>query len=159
MVLLALFALLIAVPLVEIYVVIQIGKAIGVIPTLALMVLDAMLGTWLMRSQSRAVWRRARQALSSGRAPAREVLDGALIIAGGALLIAPGFLTDVLGAALLIPPTRTLIGRLIVRRFTRQIPGMESFTRSRRQSTGSQAQHDYDVEGSASEVDPGELGR
>jgi UPF0716 protein FxsA len=159
MVLLALFVLLIAVPLLEIYLVIQIGQAIGVIPTLALLVLDAMLGTLLMRSQSRAVWRRARQALRSGRAPGREVLDGALIIAGGALLIAPGFLTDLLGALLLLPPSRAVIRRLIVRRFTHRIPAIGSFTQPGRQSTQTHVRHDYDVEGSASEIDPDELGQ
>jgi UPF0716 protein FxsA len=112
-----LFLILVGVPLLEIYVVIEVGRAIGVIPTLALLILDAMLGTALMRSQGRAVWRSARETLRAGRAPGREILDGALVIAGGALLIAPGFITDFLGALLLLPPTRAPIRRLVIRRF------------------------------------------
>jgi UPF0716 protein FxsA len=114
-----LFLILVGVPLLEIYVVIEVGRAIGVIPTLALLILDAMLGTALMRSQGRAVWRSARETVMAGRAPGREIMDGALVIAGGALLIAPGFITDLLGALLLLPPTRAPIRRLVVRRFTR----------------------------------------
>jgi UPF0716 protein FxsA len=115
-----LFVLLIGVPLLEIYVVIEVGRAIGVPATLALLVLDALLGTILMRSQGRAVWRRARSSLLAGQIPAREVLDGALVIVGGALLIAPGFITDALGALLLIPVTRRPIGRMVVRRIVRR---------------------------------------
>jgi UPF0716 protein FxsA len=124
MVALLLFVLLIGVPLLEIYVVIEVGRAIGVLDTLALLILDALLGTILMRSQGRAVWRSARQTLAAGRAPGREILDGALVIVGGAFLIAPGFITDILGALLLIPLTRAPIRRLVVRRFTqvRRLP-------------------------------------
>jgi UPF0716 protein FxsA len=113
-----LFLILIGVPLLEIYVVIEVGRAIGVIPTLALLILDALLGTMLMRSQGRAVWRSARETIGSGRVPGRELMDGALVIAGGALLIAPGFITDALGALLLIPLTRAPIRRLVLRRLT-----------------------------------------
>jgi UPF0716 protein FxsA len=124
MVPLLLFVLLIGVPLLEIYVVIEVGRAIGVPATLALLILDALLGTILMRSQGRAVWRSARRTLAAGHAPGREILDGALVIVGGAFLIAPGFITDILGALLLIPLTRAPIRRLVVRRFTqvRRLP-------------------------------------
>ena len=84
MILFALFALLIGVTVLEVYVVILVGHAIGVLPTLALMVVDAALGASLMRSQGRAVWRRFREELAAGRMPGREVLDGALVIAGDA---------------------------------------------------------------------------
>jgi UPF0716 protein FxsA len=114
-----LFVLLIGVPVLEIYVVIEVGRAIGVPATLALLILDALLGTILMRSQGRAVWRSARASITAGRVPGREILDGALVIAGGALLIAPGFITDVLGALLLLPLTRAPIRRAVVRRLTR----------------------------------------
>ena len=115
---LLLFLVLVGVPLLEIWVVIEVGRAIGVVPTLALLLLDALLGTILMRSQGRAVWRSARQTLSEGRAPGREILDGAFVIAGGALLIAPGFITDILGALLLLPVTRPPIRRRLLRRLT-----------------------------------------
>lgn len=123
MILLALFASLIGVTLLEFYVVIQVGQAIGVLPTLAIMVIDAMIGSALMRSQGRAVWRRLREAIAVGRPPTREVLDGALVVAGGAFLITPGFVTDVFGALLLIPPTRAIVRRLIVRHFRGRLLG------------------------------------
>jgi UPF0716 protein FxsA len=115
MFLLLLFALFIVVPLVELYVIIQVGQAIGALPTIGLLLLDSLLGAWLLRSQGRAVWRRFQETLGAGRAPAREVLDGVLVIAGGALLLAPGFITDVFGALLLAPPSRSLVRRGIVR--------------------------------------------
>jgi UPF0716 protein FxsA len=167
-----LFLALIGVPLLEIYVVIEVGRAIGVPATLALLILDALLGTILMRSQGRAVWRRARETLRAGRVPGREALDGALVIVGGALLIAPGFITDALGALLLLPLTRRPIGRMAVRRLTRSgshssAQGQWHDDPARRGGTSSGRPHrpggshgpaGYDVDGDASEiVDPGRL--
>jgi UPF0716 protein FxsA len=119
MLLLALIGLFIVVPITEIWVIIQIGHWIGLLPTLGLMLLDAILGSMLMRSQGRAAWRRFSAALAEGRVPAREVFDGGLIIFGGALLMAPGFVTDIIGALFLAPPTRALIRRSIARRVGR----------------------------------------
>ncbi len=113
--LLLLVLLFVVVPLAELYVIIQVGEAIGAPATIALLLLDSLLGAWLARSQGRAVWRRFQAGLAEGRAPAREAIDGALVIAGGALLLAPGFLTDIVGVLLLAPPTRALARRLIVR--------------------------------------------
>jgi UPF0716 protein FxsA len=154
---LILFVALIGVPLLEIYVVIEVSRAIGLAATLALLIFDAVIGTLLMRSQSRAVWRSARRALSQGRAPAREVLDGALVISGGALLIAPGFITDLLGALLLAPPTRAPIRRLVVRRFVGRMPGMAK--PFRREGAASGPGESYDVDSQAAELDPRELDR
>jgi UPF0716 protein FxsA len=160
-----LFLALVGVPLLEIYVVIEVGRAIGVPATLALLILDALLGTVLMRSQSRAVWRRARETLRAGGVPGREVLDGALVIAGGALLIAPGFITDVLGALLLLPLTRRPIGGMVVRRLTP--PATRAFPRARRraqpeghESSRARGPSHYDVDAEAAEIlDPGQLPR
>jgi len=99
-------------------VIIQIGGAIGVLPTIALLILDSVLGAALMRSQGRAAWRRFNGAVAEGRIPGREVIDGALVIFGGALLLTPGFLTDALGLILLLPPTRALVRGVLVRRFS-----------------------------------------
>jgi UPF0716 protein FxsA len=152
------FVALIGIPLLEIYVVIEVSRAIGLVATLALLILDAMIGTMLVRSQSRAVWRRARQTLRQGRAPAREVLDGALVIAGGALLIAPGFITDLLGALLLAPPTRAVIRRLVIARFTRTIPTrVRGSNRSGGVRSDARGRSEYDVESRAVEIDPHEL--
>jgi UPF0716 protein FxsA len=101
----------IVLPIAELYVIIQVGGAIGVPLTLALLLLDGVVGAVLARSQGRAAWRRFNLALAEGRVPARETADGAMIIFGGALLLTPGFITDVFGLALLLPPTRALIRR------------------------------------------------
>jgi len=113
-----LFVLFVVVPIAELYVIIQIGGAIGVLPTIALLILDSVLGAALMRSQGRAAWRRFNGAVAEGRIPGREVIDGALVIFGGALLLTPGFLTDALGLILLLPPTRALVRGVLVRRFS-----------------------------------------
>jgi UPF0716 protein FxsA len=139
---LLLVALFIVVPLIELYVIIQVGQEIGALPTIAILVADSVLGSLLLRSQGRAAWRRFNEAMGAGRMPAREVLDGALVIFGGALLLTPGFVTDVFGLALLIPPSRAVVRRLLVRVFARRF--MLTRFADRR---------GYDVEGDAVEVD------
>src|ERR1700742_1154953 len=105
----------IVVPIAELYVIIQVGGLIGVGPTLLLLLLDAVLGSWLLKHQGRSAWRRFNQALAERRLPAKEVADGFLVILGGALLIAPGFITDVFGILFLIPPTRAVARRILHR--------------------------------------------
>jgi UPF0716 protein FxsA len=114
---LLLVLIFIVVPIAELYVLIQIGQAIGVLPTIALLILDSILGAALMRQQGRAAWLRFNRALAEGRVPGREVIDGVLVIFGGALLLTPGFLSDLLGLVLLIPPTRAVVRGVLVRRF------------------------------------------
>jgi UPF0716 protein FxsA len=103
--------LFIVVPLVELYVIIRVGEAIGALPTIGLLLLDGVLGAALLRHQGRAAWRRFNLALNEGRVPHRETFDGAMVIFGGALLLTPGFITDIFGLLLLIPPTRAAIRR------------------------------------------------
>lgn len=112
---LLLVLIFIVVPLVELYVIIQVGGAIGVVPTLAILLADALLGSFLLRHQGRAAWVRFNRALAENRMPHREVLDGVLIIFGGALLLTPGFITDVVGLILLIPPTRAGVRAFMTR--------------------------------------------
>jgi len=107
----------IVVPIAELYVIIQVGQAIGIWPTLALLLADALLGSFLLKHQGRGAWRRFNEALAQRRFPGKEVADGLLIVVGGTLLLAPGFLTDIVGLFLLIPPTRA-IARGLLRRFT-----------------------------------------
>src|SRR3954467_8792750 len=116
-----LVVLFVVVPLVEIYVIIQVGQAIGPWWTIALLIADSILGAMLMRSQGRSAWRRFQLALAEGRPPAREVIDGALVIFGGALLLTPGFVTDIFGIALLLPPSRALVRGLLVRNFAARL--------------------------------------
>jgi UPF0716 protein FxsA len=113
--LLALLAVFILVPLAELYVILRVGDAIGPVWTILLLAADSVLGTVLLRSQGRTVWRRFNEGLAAGRMPHREVLDGVLVIFGGAFLITPGFITDLVGLLLLIPPTRAVVRRVLVR--------------------------------------------
>jgi len=116
-----LILLFIVMPIAELYVIVQVGQAIGVLPTLAILLLDGFVGAALARSQGRAAWERFNRALSSGRVPARETFDGAMIILGGALLLAPGFITDVIGFLLLAPPTRSMLRGAVARLASRRI--------------------------------------
>ena len=116
-----LIVLFITVPILELFVILQIGQLIGPWWTIALLVGDSILGSMLMRSQGRAAWRRFNDAIAGGRPPAREVLDGVLIIFGGALLLTPGFVTDVVGLTFLLPPTRAVLRRVLARRLLRRM--------------------------------------
>jgi UPF0716 protein FxsA len=148
-----LLLLFIVVPLVEIYVIIQVGHAIGPLWTVLLLLADSILGSMLMRSQGRSAWRRFQIALNEGRPPTREVFDGALIIFGGALLLTPGFVTDIFGLAFLLPPTRAVVRGLLVRNFAaRMILAAGGRPMRRRPPPGA-----YDVEGTAVERDQEQL--
>jgi len=137
----ALALLFLIVPLAELYLILKVGDTIGIGWTVLLLVADSLLGSWLLRSQGRAVWRRFNEILAHGRVPHREVIDGVLVIFGGAFLITPGFLTDIVGLLLLLPPTRAIVRRVLVRRMGRGAV------------VGGRPRHDYDVEGSAREYD------
>jgi UPF0716 protein FxsA len=146
---LLLILLFIVVPLAELYVILQVGDAIGVVPTILLLAVDSLVGSLLLRSQGRAVWRQFNQALAEGRVPHREVLDGVAVIFGGAFLITPGFLTDIFGLLLLLPPTRSLLRRFATRRIGKRFSLLTSIGRvgnARRPTAG-----DGPVEGTARE--------
>ncbi len=113
-----LLALLIAVPLLEIALFIDVGEAIGLWPTLGLVVATAILGSWQLRHQGLATLGRARAQLDRGHLPTRELFDGFCLVIAGALLLTPGFLTDTLGFALFVPPLRDALRRAVARRFT-----------------------------------------
>lgn len=113
--------LFLVVPLAEIALLIEVGGIIGTLPTIAACVGTAVLGGVLVRGQGRAVLASLRRALDEGRLPAREVFDGVCILVAGALLMTPGFLTDAVGFALLVPPLRAALYRQLVRRLERRI--------------------------------------
>jgi UPF0716 protein FxsA len=149
---LLLILLFIVVPIAELAVIIQVGGVIGVWPTIAILIADSVLGSVLMRSQGRVAWRRFNLAVQEGRPPAREVADGALIIFGGALLLTPGFLTDILGIALLLPPTRAIVRRVLVRTAARRMASsVASF--SVHAGAPPRSPRTYDVDGTATDVD------
>jgi UPF0716 protein FxsA len=102
------------VPVVEIYVIIQVGQVLGPLPTLALLIIESLIGAWLLKREGRAAWAALQQAVASGRLPAQELVDAGLVLVGGSLLLAPGFITDVVGFFFILPPTRPLARRLLI---------------------------------------------
>ena len=106
----------IAVPLLEIAVFIQVGGVIGLWPTLGLILLTALLGSWQLRAQGLATLTKARDQMDKGVMPARELFDGLCLRVGGALLLTPGFVTDLLGGLLFLPPFRELLRRVLGKR-------------------------------------------
>lgn len=151
---LLLFIVFIVVPIVELLLILQVaellgGGAVGGGLTLGLLIVDSLLGAWLLRNQGRSVWRQLTAELDAGRMPAREVVDGAFVIVGGVLLLTPGFLTDIVGVAMLVPPTRRLFGTWVFGLLTRRVrlafrivdTGLQNFPRSTRQR-----QWDFDAE-------------
>jgi len=149
-----LILIFIVVPILELALIIQVGEAIGVWWTIALLLGDALLGAWLWRHQGRAAWRRFNAALSEGRPPTKEVFDGVLIIFGGALLITPGFISDFFGILLLAPPSRAVIrGVLVARVLPRTVrAGFGAASAGARRRGGGTP--GFDVEGTASEIPP-----
>ena len=142
-----LIVLFIVVPIAELYVIVQVGQTIGIWPTLALLLADAILGSLLLRHQGRGAWLRFNQALAQRRFPGKEVVDGLLIVVGGTLLLAPGFLTDIVGLLLLIPPTRAIV-RGLLRRFTIGrflVVGMPGAGGPRPGPDGPNRNYDFDV--------------
>jgi UPF0716 protein FxsA len=142
--------LFIVVPIAELYVIIQVGQWIGLWPTLALLLADALLGSMLLKHQGRSAWRRFNEALAQRRFPGKEVADGVLIVIGGTLLLTPGFLTDIVGLFLLIPPTRAIARRLLRRfsvgRFTVVgMPGGGGFGGAARGGSGPRPHYDYEA--------------
>lgn len=113
----------VGVPLLEIWTVLQVGKLIGAWWTLLLLVVDSVVGAWLVKREGLRAWRSLQETLAGGRMPAGAMIDGALILIGGTLMLTPGFVTDAMGAFLIVPLTRPLARRLLVRWAERGLPG------------------------------------
>lgn len=118
-----LLVLLIVVPIAELYVIVQVGQGIGVVPTMLLLVAVSLLGSWLLKREGTRAWRALQAATRAGRVPAAEVADGALVVLGGALLLTPGFLTDVVGLLLVLPPSRAAVRRFLTGTLARRLLG------------------------------------
>jgi UPF0716 protein FxsA len=116
-----LFLAFTVVPLVELYLLIGLGRQLGVLPTLGLVLVTGLLGAWLAKREGRSVVRSWREATAQGRLPADGILSGALVLVGGVLLVTPGVVTDVAGFLLLLPPTRRLIAARLRRVLERQM--------------------------------------
>jgi UPF0716 protein FxsA len=145
-----LLILFIAWPIAELFVIIKVADAIGVLDTIVLLIAGWPLGIWALRSQGRAAWRRLAVAVAENRPPTREVVDGALIVAGGGLLIVPGFITDAIGITLLFPPTRALVRAFLVRNFSNRLV-LQAFAVRRRPPPV------HDVDSTATDIDQPQL--
>jgi UPF0716 protein FxsA len=143
-----LLLLLILWPVAEIFVAIEIAQAIGVLPMLLLLVAGWPVGLWALHSQGRVAWRRLSEAVAAKKNPGSEVLNGALVVLGGLLMLIPGFITDAFGAFLLLPPTRALARRFLVRNLQSRV------VVSATQFGGRYA---YDVDSTATDVDQPQL--
>jgi UPF0716 protein FxsA len=101
--------LFIILPIIELAVIIQVGQSIGVVNTIAALLIVSFVGAWLVKREGMGVWKRFHQQVQTGVVPGREIADGVLIMVAGALLISPGFVTDICGILLLLPPVRAAI--------------------------------------------------
>ena len=119
----ALIAVFVVVPLVEIWTILQVGRVIGPWWTIALLVLDSIIGSWIIRREGGRAWAGLREAINAGRMPARELADAALILVGGTLMLTPGFVSDVLGVLLILPLTRPIARGMLTRIVTTRLLG------------------------------------
>lgn len=118
---LRLLTLFIVLPIVELAILIQVGQAIGLWPTLGIVVATGFLGATLARRQGLMAWLAIQSELRQGQVPAGALVDGLLILIGGIVLLTPGILTDIFGFALLLPATRNRLKRTFRRRFERAV--------------------------------------
>ena len=113
--------LFVVMPLVELAVILQVGRAIGVLDTILLLLVVGAVGGWLVKREGVGVVRRLQTTVAAGRVPAVELVDAFLILFAGALLLAPGFLTDLLALALLVPPARAVVRAVLARRLADRV--------------------------------------
>jgi UPF0716 protein FxsA len=112
--------LFVVVPLAELYVIIQVGQAFGALNTIALLILISVAGAWLVKREGLNVWRRFQRQIETGSVPGKELADGVMILFAGALLMTPGFLSDIAGILLLLPPVRAVVRAGVLRRAARR---------------------------------------
>ena len=115
------FLLLIVVPIVEFYVLVQVADGLGWLLSIALLLAVSMIGASLMKWQTAGAIGRIRTTLAQGKMPSKELADAALMIFGGALLLTPGFFTDVVGLSMFIPPLRAVARSLLLKRFSGKV--------------------------------------
>lgn len=135
----SIFLLFLAMPIIEIFVLIKVGSSIGALLTIAIVIFTAILGTWMLRSQGLSTMAKARNRLDSGEIPAFQLFEGLALGVGGALLLTPGFITDALGFACLLPPTRKLLINAVSRKIKvgGMVSGMGGYTSTSSADTAS----------------------
>ncbi|MGI8888519.1 MAG: FxsA family protein [Nocardioidaceae bacterium] len=111
----------IVMPILEIFVIIQVGQQVGAWPTIALLVFESLLGGWLVKREGKRAWEALDTTVRRGQLPGKQLVDAALILVGGTLLLTPGFITDVLGFFLILPFTRPLARRLVTAYAARRV--------------------------------------
>ncbi|MBL1262528.1 FxsA family protein [Methylomicrobium sp. RS1] len=116
-----LFLFFLAIPFAEIYLLLTVGGLIGAFPTIALVVFTAVLGAWLLRQQGFQTLRRFQESLAQGNIPTYEIIEGPILLVGAALLLTPGFITDLLGMICLIPSLRRKVAQYILEKHLIQV--------------------------------------
>ncbi len=139
----ALFLLFLVVPIVEIYLLITVGGLIGVMPTILLVILTAILGALLLRYQGFMTFQRVQSELAQGQIPAMAMMEGVLLLLAGALLLTPGFFTDAIGFFCLVPPLRRWLIRLLMQRVIVRSFGASNVDDSPRSDGGRTIEGDF----------------
>ncbi|MEK9772856.1 MAG: FxsA family protein [Opitutae bacterium] len=122
--------LFIFLPMIELYLLIMLGSRIGPMPTIGLIVLTGILGATLARQQGISVLSKIQGEMASGKPPTQELVEGALILVGGIVLLTPGIITDIFGFSLLVPPIRKAICRSLTRSFSKKVGKTTGFSHS-----------------------------
>lgn len=118
---LLIISLIVVAPLIELYVIVQVGQNIGLFPTIALLIAVSAVGTTLIKREGIKVYREFVAAIQRGEEPAEQLVHGVCLLAAGVLMLAPGFMSDVVAILLLVPPTRVLIAKLVLRKSTAKV--------------------------------------
>ena len=118
---LLIISLIVVAPLIELYVIVQVGQNIGLLPTIALLIAVSAVGTTLIKREGIKVYREFVAAIQRGEEPAEQLVHGVCLLAAGVLMLAPGFMSDVVAILLLVPPTRVLIAKLVLRKSTAKV--------------------------------------
>lgn len=126
--------LFLLIPVIEIWLLIKVGGALGVLPTILLLILAGMLGMALLRHQGFATLARFQRSMNEGQVPAQAMLDGVVLLVAGVLFMIPGFFSDILGLLCLFPPTRYLLLKALLKRGTVSVQGFQ-YTQSTRQGS------------------------
>lgn len=140
-----LLVLFLLVPVAELYVIVQVAGVVGVPETILLLIGMSLLGAWLARLAGSGVLFRLQRTVRAGRVPSSEIVDGALVLLAGALMITPGFLSDILAIVLLLPPSRTLVRGVVLRRI-RAGGGLFAMATSTRTGGGPTSDDTWDVD-------------
>ena len=132
MTLIFLIAAFLTIPLIEVWILLQIADLAGLLNTIGLLILTSIIGALLVRREGISVFRKAKNEIAQGQMPEKQILDGFLILLGGVLMLTPGFFTDIIGFLLLFPPTRLLLRTVVIKRLNSRISNPNSYIRNGR---------------------------